>query len=873
MKLFAPEVLQTSSMDCGPACLKSLLEGIKGPLSYGRLREACQTSIDGTSIDEMEEVAIALGYDAEQVVMPIEAVRSDAAPVLPSITAIVRDDGALHFIVLWRRIGQRIQVMDPARGRSWMRIDELDRKLHHARIDVEAEEWREWVETDESLALLRARAQHLGHNGAGIDRWLATASSDSSWFSFAALDAAMRFAAHLVREGVISRGAAAIDAVDELLRASAEEQPDEELPTIDPRYWSVRQTEDEEGVPTLSLTGGVFLRARPTPPRKNTGHELLPALATVTEPPDRPLLALWQALGGFEKLISFAGMPLLAVIAVALVAESIVLRALLEIWPNLGLGFHRVQTVAMLLLLLLALAGLEFGFTRTVLLLARRLEFRLRRRFVHTLPLISDDYFSSRPVADMIHRVHALQSLPEFTKVIARCAVSAVMLTALITAIGWLAPPLALAAFAIGATSIIIPLAFQRILVERAVRHEESSAALGVLELDALRGSRSLRGLGAEIRLRASQREPLHTWIRTVGARLRLEYGIEIVLLVLGVGGAIILVSKTIADPALAGRGLLLAYWVLAVPWLSLQLGEGLQRIPGTRSVMLRLLEPLSAPKLPPPTETTAPAQTGPVSIEMSGVTVVMGGHTVVHSLDLELKPGEHVAVVGRSGAGKSTLLGLLLGWYQPASGSIRIDGSETSWSQIRELNRRTVWVDPAVHLWDKSVLHNLEYGNDESLDVASIVRAAKLDDPLERLPNGLSTPIGDDGCHLSGGEGQRVRLGRGLARKAPGLILLDEPFRGLDRNVRRELQETTRSRWHDATMLYVTHDIEDTTRFDRIIVVEDGTIIEDACPDQLLADPQSRYATLVEEAQRVQKEVWAPERWSHLALRDGKVE
>src|SRR3954466_15188062 len=101
-RFFVPEVIQTSGMDCGPAALKALLEGFRISVSYGRLREACHTSVDGTSIDTLEEIAQALDMSAEQIMLPIDHVLLDAAQALPAIAVARNPSGGAHFIVIWR---------------------------------------------------------------------------------------------------------------------------------------------------------------------------------------------------------------------------------------------------------------------------------------------------------------------------------------------------------------------------------------------------------------------------------------------------------------------------------------------------------------------------------------------------------------------------------------------------------------------------------------------------------------------------------------------------------------------------------------------------------------------------------------------------
>src|SRR5690606_37845293 len=115
-----PEVIQTSAMDCGPACLAALLGGHGVSASYERLREACQTDVDGTSIDTIEEAAVELGLAAEQRIVPVDHVLQGESAALPAIAITRQPDGSNHFVVLWSQLAGRVQVMDPAVGRRWV---------------------------------------------------------------------------------------------------------------------------------------------------------------------------------------------------------------------------------------------------------------------------------------------------------------------------------------------------------------------------------------------------------------------------------------------------------------------------------------------------------------------------------------------------------------------------------------------------------------------------------------------------------------------------------------------------------------------------------------------------------------------------------
>ena len=188
-------------------------------------------------------------------------------------------------------------------------------------------------------------------------------------------------------------------------------------------------------------------------------------------------------------------------------------------------------------------------------------------------------------------------------------------------------------------------------------------------------------------------------------------------------------------------------------------------------------------------------------------------------------------------------------------------------------ISRHTAWVDPAVQLWNASFLDNLAYASErQDLErTGAALEAAHLRGVLERLPQGLQTVLGEGGALLSGGEGQRLRLGRALLATDTRLALLDEPFRGLDRAQRRQLLTEARHWWHGVTLLCVTHDVGDTAGFDRVLVVEDGRIVEDGAPRKL-AKRASRYRALLDAEQLVDRTLWHGHRWRRLAVHDGRV-
>jgi ATP-binding cassette subfamily B protein len=141
----------------------------------------------------------------------------------------------------------------------------------------------------------------------------------------------------------------------------------------------------------------------------------------------------------------------------------------------------------------------------------------------------------------------------------------------------------------------------------------------------------------------------------------------------------------------------------------------------------------------------------------------------------------------------------------------------------------------------------------------------------LPHLPEGLQTELGESGALLSGGEGQRVRLARALTRERARLVILDEPFRGLDRQQRHELLSRARKLWRGATLFCVTHDIAETRDFDRVLVVDGGALVEDGAPAELLARP-SQYRAMAEAEDRIRTTLWTEEAFRRLRLEQGTL-
>src|SRR5262249_8208296 len=254
-----PEVVQTSAMDCGPASLKCLLEGFGIPVSYGRLREACQTDIDGTSIDTMEEIANQLGLRAEQVMLPPDHLLIPEAEALPAIVVTQLPNGLTHFIVVWQRHGNLVQVMDPASGRRWISTSAMQKELYIHTTAIPADGWRTWAGSQVFLKTLRRRLTGIGIQYRVIERLIDGAALDSRWQKLAALDAATRMLVAIARGKGLRPGSQATKVLEAFVER-AWQSTSIALEAIPANFWSVRPaTAKDENPQQLLMRGAVLV--------------------------------------------------------------------------------------------------------------------------------------------------------------------------------------------------------------------------------------------------------------------------------------------------------------------------------------------------------------------------------------------------------------------------------------------------------------------------------------------------------------------------------------------------------------------------------------------------------------------------------------
>jgi ATP-binding cassette subfamily B protein len=316
-----------------------------------------------------------------------------------------------------------------------------------------------------------------------------------------------------------------------------------------------------------------------------------------------------------------------------------------------------------------------------------------------------------------------------------------------------------------------------------------------------------------------------------------------ILLIFGGVGGILYMAFHAVYIDHTMSPGVLVQFVILSVLAASSvgQIGEVFGDVQKASGAMARISDVLDAkPGIAPPARPIAMPVPARGEIAFEHVTFAYPGRDDVSALrdfSLHVRPGERVALVGPSGGGKSTVLRLLLRFYDPQSGSVSIDGVDLKSADPVEARARIALVAQDAPLFSGSAYENLQFGREDASVEAmqAAARAAQAYGFLSALPGGFDAPIGERAKTLSGGQRQRLAIARALVRNAP-ILLLDEATSALDAENEQLVQQALHEAMSGRTTLVIAHRLATVLKADRIVVMEDGHVVEEGVHADLVA-------------------------------------
>ena len=475
---------------------------------------------------------------------------------------------------------------------------------------------------------------------------------------------------------------------------------------------------------------------------------------------------------------------------------------------------------------------------------SQRAVFDVRNRVMEHLTKLSLRFYETHPTGQLMSRitadVDAMQLLVTSSTVdLPADIVQAVVLGAVLV---WISTNLALVALVMVPLLLLGTAFFGRRMrtVSRAVQAQLGSVSAQMLET--ISGIRVVMGFSAEKREQDRFKTQNAEALRLGLQRLRLqtlwsvsaESSVQIAMVILAVAGLREIVKGRL-DIAQIGMFTYLLMFMRTPLQRLFIFNDTLQRgLAGTERVFEILDTQPDVRSLPG----AVPAPRAHGAICFDNVSFAYDhGQPVLHAISLEVPPGSTIALVGPSGAGKSTMANLLVRFYDPTEGSVRVDGTDIRDWTLESWRRQIGLVLQDTFLFSGTARDNIAIGREGATDaeIEAAAIAANIHDYLKGLPHGYATQVGERGVRLSGGQRQRIAIARAILRDPP-ILVLDEATSSLDSESERLIQSALDRLLEHRTAFVIAHRLSTIQRADTIIVIDAGRIVEQGCHSDLLA-------------------------------------